>query len=178
MFKKFFNFNPFIAPTAASARTQSVRQCRGLAAVPEIRIFTLKTDQARSGAPHFHAIKRLKLVPRSPAFSSSKRLKLVPEPHIFTLDRELVPEPVLPIFHFAAAHIPTKIWGEYPPPPRNAFSEFWRYIWKFVGTCKPTSRFTVPTRYLKAWSQWPLRTSYERFFDRYVNGQKSFVRRS
>ena len=42
-------------PTAGSARTQSVRQRRGLAAVPEIRIFTLKTDQARSGAPHFHA---------------------------------------------------------------------------------------------------------------------------
>ena len=35
--------------------TQSVRQRRGLAGVPEIRIFTLKTDQARSGAPHFHA---------------------------------------------------------------------------------------------------------------------------
>ena len=32
--------------------------------------------------------------------------------------------------------------------------------------------------FIKAWSQWPLRTSYERFFDRYVNGQKSFVRRS
>ena len=43
-----------LPPTAGSARTQSVRQRRGLAAVPEIRIFTLKTDQARSGAPHFH----------------------------------------------------------------------------------------------------------------------------
>ena len=90
-------------PTAGSARTQRVRQCRRLAAILEIRIFTpqnvilvvpgtsiftLKTDQARSG---------------SPAFSSSKWLKLVPEPHIFTLDRELIPEPS-PIFHFAAAH--------------------------------------------------------------------------
>ena len=36
-------------PTAGSARTQSVRQRRGFTAVPEIRIFTLKADQARSG---------------------------------------------------------------------------------------------------------------------------------
>ena len=25
--------------------------------------------------------------------------------------------------------------GNCPPPPNNAFSEFCRYIWKFVGTC-------------------------------------------
>ena len=86
-FQNFFNFNPFVAdfavpetiiskisliltrsspPTAGSARTQSVRQRRGLAAgngaparrvlaVPETSIFKLKTAQARSGAPHFHA---------------------------------------------------------------------------------------------------------------------------
>ena len=89
-------------PTAGSARTQSVWQRCELAAVPEIRIFTLKMDQARSGAPHFHAQNGSSSF-RSPAFSSSEWLKLVPEPHIFTLDRELVPEP-LPIFHFAAAH--------------------------------------------------------------------------
>ena len=45
-------------PTAGSARTQSVRQRRGLATVPEIRIFRLKTAQARSGAPHFQARSR------------------------------------------------------------------------------------------------------------------------
>ena len=75
----------------------------GLAAVPEIRIFKRSTAprvSGRSGAPHF---------PRS------KRLKLVPETPIFTLDRELVPEP-LPFFTLPR-HIPTKIWGEYPPPP-------------------------------------------------------------
>ena len=55
-------------PTAGSARMQSVRQRRGVLAVPEIRIFTLKTDQTSF---------------RSPAFSSSKRLKLVPEPPHF-----------------------------------------------------------------------------------------------
>ena len=100
--------------TAGSARTQSVRQCRGLAAVPEICIFTLKTDQARSGAPHFHAQNGSSSF-WGPGFSSSKRLKLIPEPHIFTLDRELVPEPC-PFFTLPR-HIPTKIWGEYPPPP-------------------------------------------------------------
>ena len=35
------------------------------------------------------------------------------------------------------------------PPPNNAFSEFCRYIWKFVATCKPTSMSFVPTKYLK-----------------------------
>ena len=104
-------------PTAGSARTQSVRQRRGLAAVPEIRIFTLKTDQARSGAPQFHAQNGSSSF-RSPAISRSKRLKLVPEPHIFTLDQELVPEP-LPIFHFAAAHTYQNLgWVPPPPPPR------------------------------------------------------------
>ena len=36
-------------------------------------------------------------------------------------------------------------------PPNNAFSEFCRYIWKFVGTYKPTSilHVSVPTKYLK-----------------------------
>ena len=36
-----------------------------------------------------------------------------------------------------------------PPPPNNAFSEFCRYIWEFVGTCKPTSMSFVPTKFLK-----------------------------
>ena len=34
--------------------------------------------------------------------------------------------------------------GPAPPPPNNAFSEFCRYIWKSVGTCKPTSMSFVP----------------------------------
>ena len=113
-FQNVFNFNPFIA---SHGRLSPVRQRRGLAAVPDIRIFrifTLKTDQARSGAPHFHAQNGSSSF-RNPAFSSSKRLKLVREPHIFTLDRELVPEPCQ--FFTLPRHIPTKIWGEYPPPP-------------------------------------------------------------
>ena len=37
-----------------------------------------------------------------------------------------------------------------PPPPQIMFfSEFCRYIWKFVATCKPTSMSFVPTKYLK-----------------------------
>ena len=118
-FQNFFNFNSLTRsspPTAGSARTQSVRQRRGLAGVPEIRIFTLKTDQARAfGDSHFHAQNGSSSF-RSPAFSRSKRLKLVPEPHIFTLDRELVPEP-LPIFHFAAAHAYQNLGWVYTPSP-------------------------------------------------------------
>ena len=87
-------------PTAGSARTQSIRQRRGLAA-----------GQTRPGSSGDS-------FPRSPEFSSSKRLQFVPEPRIFTLDRELVPEPAGPIFTLTR-HIPTKIWGEYPPPPRS-----------------------------------------------------------
>ena len=33
--------------------------------------------------------------------------------------------------------------------PHNAFSEFCRYIWKSVGTCKSTSMSFVPTKFLK-----------------------------
>ena len=39
--------------------------------------------------------------------------------------------------------------GNCPPPPNNAFSEFCRYIWKSVGTCKPTSISFVSTKFLK-----------------------------
>ena len=38
--------------------------------------------------------------------------------------------------------------GAAAPPPNNAFSDFCRYIWKFVGTCEPTSMSFVPTKYL------------------------------
>ena len=75
----FQNFNPFIA-----SHGRLPRQCRGLAAVTEIRIFTLKTAQARSGDSHFHAQNGSSSCRRF-TFSRSKRLKLVPEPCIFTL---------------------------------------------------------------------------------------------
>ena len=93
-------------PTAGSARTQSVRQRRGLArrvlTVPESEtgIFTLKTDQARSGAPHFQAQNGSSSF-RSPAFPRSTGSSFRSPCPYFTLPR----------------HIPTKIWGEYPPPP-------------------------------------------------------------
>ena len=87
-------------PTAGSARTQSVRQRRGLAAVPEIRIFTLKTDQARSGAPHFQAQNGSSSF-RRPTFSRSTGSSFRSPCPFFTLPR----------------HIPTKIRGEYPSPP-------------------------------------------------------------
>ena len=106
-------------PTAGSARTQSVRQHRGLTRrawqfrrvpfsrskwiklVPEPHIFKLKTAQARSGAPHFQAQNGSSSF-RSPAFSRSTGNSFRSPCPFFTLPR----------------HIPTKIWGEYPPPPR------------------------------------------------------------
>ena len=36
-----------------------------------------------------------------------------------------------------------------PPPSNNAFLEFCQYIWRFVGTCEPTSTSFVPKKYLK-----------------------------
>ena len=39
--------------------------------------------------------------------------------------------------------------GQFPPTPNDAFSEFCRYISKFVATCKPTSMSFVPTKCLK-----------------------------
>ena len=73
-FQNFFNFNPFTASHGRRPRLaagQSARARRVLA-VPETRIFTLKTAQARSGAPQVHAQNG----------SSSFR-----SPRIFTLDR-------------------------------------------------------------------------------------------
>ena len=78
----------------------SVRQRRGLAAVPEPRIFTLKTAQARSGALHFRAQNGLSSF-RRPPFSRSTGSSFRSPCHFFTLPW----------------HIPTKTWGEYPPPP-------------------------------------------------------------
>ena len=37
---------------------------------------------------------------------------------------------------------------------------------------------SLSTGNVKPWSQIPLRTPYERFFDHLRNGEKSFVRRS
>ena len=85
--------NPFRSITilhfrfgSAAGQQPARAPARRILAVPETRIFTLKTDQARSGAPHFQAQND----------SSSFR-----SPHFHA--RELVPEPG-PIFHFAAAH--------------------------------------------------------------------------
>ena len=40
-------------------------------------------------------------------------------------------------------------WGvgaAIAPPPNNASSELCRYVWKFVGTSKPTSMSFVPDK--------------------------------
>ena len=78
--------------TAGSARTQSIRQHRGLAAS--------QTRPGSSGDSHFHAQNGSSSF-RSPAFSRSTRSSFRSPCPFFTLPR----------------HIPTKIWGEYTPPP-------------------------------------------------------------
>ena len=107
-------------PTASSARTQCVRQRRGLAGVPEIRIFTLKTVQARSGAPHFHAQNGSSSF-RSPTFSRSTGSSFRSPCPFFTLPR----------------HMPTKIWGEYPPPPPPPGVRY--VIWQWITTATTTN---------------------------------------
>ena len=82
-FQNFFNFNPFIASHGLLSPN-----AKRSAAVSEIRIFTLKTDQARSGAPHFQAQNGSSSF-RSPTFSRSTRSPF---------------RSPCPFFHFAAAH--------------------------------------------------------------------------
>ena len=58
-FQNVYNFNPFIAshgrlsPNATRSAAPPVSQTRP--GIPKTPIFTFKTDQARSGASHFHA---------------------------------------------------------------------------------------------------------------------------
>ena len=79
-------------PTAGSARTSlCVRQRRG---------FFSQTRPGSSGDSHFHAQNGSSSF-RSPAFSRLTGSSFRSPCSFFTLPR----------------HIPTKIWGEYPPPP-------------------------------------------------------------
>ena len=73
-----------------------------------------QTRPGSSGDLHFHAQNGSSSF-RSPAFSSSKRLKLVRSPAFSRSTGSLFWSPG-PFFTLPR-HIPTKIWGEYPPPP-------------------------------------------------------------
>ena len=113
-FSKFLWFNPFIA----SHGRLSPNALRS--AAPRI--------SSRSGDLHFHAQNGSSSF-RSPAFSRSKRLKLVPEPRIFKLNLNGSSSFRSPTFSRSTGssfrspcpfftlprHIPTKVWGEYPP---------------------------------------------------------------
>ena len=97
--------DPGSASSAAASwqfRRFTFSRSKRLKLVPEPRIFTLKTAQARSGAPHFQAQNGSSSF-RSPAF--------------LRFDRELVPEP-WQSFHFAAAHTYQHL-GWVSPPPRG-----------------------------------------------------------
>ena len=98
-FQYLSNFSPYDGrqqPTRAPARR--------VLAVAESNIFTLKTAQARSGAPHFHAQNGSNSF-RRPSFSRSTGSSFrSPCPFFFTLPR----------------HIPTNIWVD-----ETSLSEFW-----------------------------------------------------
>ena len=107
-FSKFLQFQPVHRLTrpaqseAAAPRVSSQLRtpARRVLVVLETSIFTLKTDQARSGAPHFQAQNGSSSF-RSPSFSRSTGSSFRSPCPFFTLPW----------------HIPTKIWDEYPPPP-------------------------------------------------------------
>ena len=108
-------------PTACSARMQSVRQRRGFAAVPEIRIISLKTDQARSGDSHFHAQNGSSSLTGAPHFQAQNSSSSFRSPTFSRSTGSPFRSPC-PLFTLPR-HITTKIWGEYPPPPRVIFSQ-------------------------------------------------------
>ena len=100
-------------PTAGSARRQSVRQHCGLAVVPEIRNLTLKTDQASSGAPQFHTQNGSSSFQSPPHFQAQNGSSSFRSPTFSRLIGSSFRSPC-PFFTLPR-HIPTKIWGEYPP---------------------------------------------------------------
>ena len=96
--------------------SSSLISTRGLAAVPEIRIFTLKTDQARSGAPHFRS-KRLKIVPEPRIFKLKTAQARSGAPHFHARPGARSGALQCPFFILPRHTIPTKIWDENTPPP-------------------------------------------------------------
>ena len=94
-FQNFFNFNPFIASSGRPERQPDASwQFRRLAFSRSKRVKLVPEP------PHFHAQNGSSSF-RSPAFSRSTGSSFQSPGPFFTLPR----------------HIPTKIWGEYPPPP-------------------------------------------------------------
>ena len=127
-FQIFFNFNLFIASHGRGL--SCVRQRHGLAAVPEIRIFKRSAAlrvSGRSRDSHFQASGR---VPEPRIFTLKNGSSLFRSPPIFKL-KTAQARSGDPHFHRSTRssfrspchfftlprHIPTKIWGEYPPPP-------------------------------------------------------------
>ena len=104
-FQNFYNFDPFIAShgrlSPNAKRSAAPRVARRVLAVPESGIFTrLKTDQARSGPPHFQA-QNCSSSFRSLAFSRSTGSSFRSPCPFFTFPR----------------HIPIPTFGVSTPPP-------------------------------------------------------------
>ena len=94
----FFMFKPIIAAHCQlnAATLNALRQCPGVSSRLECQPDA--SYKVSFGDPHFHAASSLRI----PAFS---RLSSLRSPHF-------------------SQHIPTKIWGECPPPPHPVMSSF------------------------------------------------------
>ena len=90
LFSKFLSFQSErkALGSAAAVSSRPERQLDAVLAVPETSIFTLKTAEARSGAPRKFMLKTAQPCSGDPLFHA--RLGARPE--------------LLPIFYFAAAH--------------------------------------------------------------------------
>ena len=92
---------------------------RRVLAVPETRIFTLKTDQTRSGAPHFQAQNGSSTF-RSPAFSRP----------FFTLPR----------------HIYLPKFGVSTPPPPGYRPLGLKVVFRYLRSIRPSIYSIVPVK--------------------------------
>ena len=106
-FSKFLKFQPVHhLPRPAQPRVSSRLRvpARRVLVVPETSIFTLKTDQARSGAPHFQ-VQNGSSSFRSPSFSRSTGSSFRSPCPIFTLPRHIPTKKIVwAVIHKMAPH--------------------------------------------------------------------------
>ena len=118
-------------------------------AILETIIFTISSPPAVSLLQPARTQSVLQSVPETPTFM----LELAPEPCIFTLE--------LPAFSRLSSfrsppcftlprHIPTKIWGEYPPPPPRAYFQL-----KVIFRQQCPLQFRAFVYYKLIWREFP-----------------------
>ena len=141
-FQNFFNFNPFIAshgwlsPNAMRSAAPRVssrpeRQPDASRQFRRLRIFTLKTDQARSGAPHFQAQNGSSSF-RSPAFSRSTGSSFRSPGPFCNLPRHIY----LPKFGVSTP----------PPPPPGYRPLGLKVVFRYLRSIRPSIYSIVPVK--------------------------------